>query len=38
MRTEAIECVNLACEKIVGEVEDDVVTATVDRALARTIQ
>lgn len=38
VRTEAIECVNLACEKIVGEVEDDVVTATVDRALARTIQ
>ena len=38
VRTEAIECVNLACEKIVGQVEGDVVTATVDRALARTIQ
>jgi F-type H+-transporting ATPase subunit b len=38
VRTEAIECVGLACEKIVGEVEGDVVTATVDRALARTIQ
>lgn len=38
VRTEAVECVGLACEKIVGQVEDDIVTATVDRALARAIQ
>lgn len=38
VRTEAVECVNLACEKIVGDVEGDVVNTTVDRVLARTIQ
>jgi F0F1-type ATP synthase membrane subunit b/b' len=35
MREQACECVRLACARLVGEVDDDVVTATVDRFLVR---
>ncbi len=38
VRTEAIECVGLACEKVAGDVDAEVVSATVDRVMARTIQ
>jgi F0F1-type ATP synthase membrane subunit b/b' len=38
VRAEAIECVGLACEKVAGEVDSEIVTATVDRVVARTIQ
>jgi F0F1-type ATP synthase membrane subunit b/b' len=38
VRTEAIECVGLACEKVAGDVDPETVSTTVDRVVARTIQ
>ena len=38
LHREAVECVTLACDKIVGPVDPDVVNTTVDRVVARAIQ
>jgi F-type H+-transporting ATPase subunit b len=35
LRTETVECVTLACDKLVGEVPDGAIEATVDGLMAR---
>lgn len=37
LRSEAAECVQVACGQLVGEVDDDLVSATVDRLMARQV-
>lgn len=38
LRAEAIECVGLACEKLAGTADADIVTGVVDRLVAKTLQ
>jgi len=38
LRTEAIECVGLACEKLAGHANPDVIDSVVDRFVNKTLQ
>lgn len=38
LRTEAIECVGLACEKLAGHADTDVIDSVVDRFVNKTLQ
>jgi len=38
LRAEAVECVGLACEKLAGSADPDVVTGVVDRLVTKTLQ
>jgi len=38
LRTEAMECVGLACEKLAGTADPDVVAGVVDRMVTKTLQ
>jgi len=37
LRDEALECVGLACEKLVGEADESVIEAAVDKLIARRV-
>ena len=37
LRDQALECVGLACEKLVGETNDDVIETAVDKLIARRV-
>jgi len=38
LRTEAVECVGLACEKLAGHADPDVIDSVVDRFVTKTLQ